>query len=173
MEQEKLNGATPEQVQQALADLSQRLLTNTQVPNPECSCLGPGWVYNEGNEGPFYTHLGAGRDIPTIRKIFEARTGFSGNALRIEKVSYTGKEGKSSLGCPIAKWIIRRQDETEKILVIVRQRPGHHCASAVVVCSVVVWEGVPSYASDMLYDRIRHIICEMGVPTLRRCASND
>ena len=41
-----------------------------------------------------------------FRNLFETRLGVVDHSeLRIEKVRFTGKEGVTSEGCPIAKWV--------------------------------------------------------------------
>jgi hypothetical protein len=49
--------------------------------------------------------------------MMEQRTGASGKALRIEVAVYCHREGKSDMGCPIAKEIIKRSSLEEKFLV--------------------------------------------------------
>jgi methylcytosine dioxygenase TET2/3 len=55
--------------------------------------------------GSFYTHLGTAASLEDLRNDMETRIGIKGNELRIEKVCYTGKEGKTQQGCPLAKWV--------------------------------------------------------------------
>lgn len=70
-------------------------------------------------------NTGTASNLADLRKEFEERCQISGRELRIEKIIYTGKEGKTSTGCPLAKWVIRRMDPNEKILVVVKKRQGH------------------------------------------------
>ncbi|ELU00383.1 hypothetical protein CAPTEDRAFT_102094, partial [Capitella teleta] len=129
--------------------------------------------YNEDREGPYYTHLGAGPTVPAIRELMEKRMNITGDALRIEKVIYTGREGKSPQGCPVAKWILRRSSKDEKCMVIVRQRPGHTCPTAIMVIAIVVWDGIPETQATGLYDYLRHTLPDNGHETERRCGTNE
>ncbi|XP_033749207.1 methylcytosine dioxygenase tet3-A-like [Pecten maximus] len=154
-------------------DLMERLKKNIKIAIPKCGCKGPDYVPNEEEEGPYYTQLGSGRSIQAIREMMEKRTGVSGKAIRMEKIRYTGREGKSTQGCPIAKWIIRRSSKEEKYLCVVRHRMGHFCESACIVIVIVAWEGIPSEMADNTYNYLTSSLTKYGFETERRCGTND
>ena len=56
------------------------------------------------DSGPYYTHLGTACSEDDIRRDFENK-GFEKKNIRIETVINAPREGKSSQGCPIAKYV--------------------------------------------------------------------
>ncbi|XP_073841916.1 ten-Eleven Translocation (TET) family protein isoform X3 [Musca autumnalis] len=152
-------------------DTSDRLEKGNKTEVPECDCFQSDKSPPE--PGTYYTHLGTASNLADLRREFEERCQVSGRQLRIEKILYTGKEGKTSTGCPLAKWIIRRADPEEKILVVVKKRPGHRCIAAFIVVCMVVWDGMPRQDADNAYTNLIPKLNKFGLPTTRRCATNE
>lgn len=69
--------------------------------------------------------------------------------------------------------IIRRSGIDEKYLIIVKQRKGHMCHSSFIVICIVAWEGVEKYTADGLYTMLTEKLNKFGLPTNRRCATNE
>lgn len=101
------------------------------------------------------------------------RLGAFGEAIRIEKIKYTKKEGKTKEGCPIAKWIIRRSNKKEQLLVLIKHRKGHKCNATFIIVAIVVWEAIDEQFAHYLYDLITYKTFHFGIQTKRRCAQNE
>lgn len=102
--------ATPSSVKTTSPKLKNTFPTLSEKQNkhlgmeiPDCKCFPPNQAPPE--PGTYYTHLGCASSLKSLRHDLECRTGVAGSAIRIEKVRYTGKEGKTAQGCPIAKWV--------------------------------------------------------------------
>ncbi|XP_037932877.1 DNA N6-methyl adenine demethylase-like, partial [Teleopsis dalmanni] len=152
-------------------DTTDRLEKGNKTEIPECDCFQSD--KNPPEPGTYYTHLGTASTLAELRKELEDRCQISGRQLRIEKIVYTGKEGKTNQGCPVAKWVIRRADPEEKILVVVKKRPGHRCLAAFIVVCMVAWDGMPRMEADNAYKNLIPKLNKFGLPTTRRCATNE
>ena len=79
----------------------------------------------------------------------------------------------------IFKWfilffqIIRRSNIEEKVLVVVRVRPGHNCEAAVIIVVINLWEGVESNFADSLYSYYVKTVPYQAQETERRCGFNE
>jgi hypothetical protein len=69
--------------------------------------------------------------------------------------------------------LLKRSGPHEKVLVIVRKRASHQCDLSYLVCSIVIWEGLPTTRAESLYKELTNVIPENAMPTVRRCCYND
>ena len=73
-----------------------------RINEPGCDCTKRKRVFDTG---PYYTHLGAGATKEEIREGLEERMSLTRDNIRIETAIHVPGEGKSSQGCPIAKYV--------------------------------------------------------------------
>merc|ERR1719319_1719776 len=139
--------------------------------SPVCNCAALGLAVDDN--GPFYTQLGYARTQVQLKQLFLDRLETTETALRMEKVRFTPKEGVTSEGCPIAKWVIRRTNDDEKYLVVVKERYGHQCEWTWIAMSLVQWDGVPPELADKAYDQITDKTANYGSETERKCGANS
>merc|ERR1719341_2070871 len=134
---------------------------------PPCDCQG-----TAVDNGPYYVHLGHASSRSSLRAHFEKHTGLRGNALRIEAIKFSGKEGKTEEECPIAKWILRRTNDEEKVMVVAKQRFGHRCVYTWTTVLIVQWDGLPRQMADRAYKEIAEKTAAYGTETERQCGAN-
>jgi len=158
-----LENVTEEQKQELMIKAN-----NMNEMAPSCNCLPPGHPEN----GPYYIHLGHANTKQALKQDFEQRLGVIGQQLRILYARFSGKEGKTSEDCPLAKWIIRRPNLEEKYLVVAKERYGHSCHYSIVVAAIIAWDGVPRDLADRAYTEIAFKTSSFGTETDRQCAAN-
>ena len=103
----------------------------------------------------------------------EGRFEVQGRALRIEKAKYCPREGTSKLGCPIAKYVIRRKSFEEKFLVVVKNRKGHKCECQWIVMAIIKWDGIKAELADSIYEKMKDNLGPHGIALPRKCVANS
>ena len=91
---------------------------------------------------------------------------------RMEAIKFSGKEGKTEEECPIAKWILRRTNDEEKVMVVAKQRFGHRCNFTCTTVLIVQWDGLPRQMADRAYKEIAEKTSAYGTETERQCGAN-
>ena len=86
---------------------------------------------------------------------------------------YTGIEAKTVEGCPTAEWVIGRPSKEELFLVLYRHHEGHTCKENYTAISIVLWDGISHDRAKQLYKQLTETLPVYGIPTCRRCATNE
>jgi len=153
--------------------ISEEGLASLRARAAELKDIAPPCACREGlDNGPYYVHLGHAPTRPALRRVFEERLGARGAALRLETIKFSGKEGKTEEECPIAKWILRRTNDEEKYMVVVKQRFGHRCDYTWTTVLIIQWDGVPRALADRAYSEIAAKTAAFGTETERQCGAN-
>lgn len=51
--------------------------------------------------------------------------------------------------------------------------PRGSCAATFLIICIVVWDGIPKHEADDVYKLLIHKLNKFGLPTTRRCATNE
>lgn len=52
-------------------------------------------------------------------------------------------------------------------------RPFNRCRASFIVVCIVAWDGMPKHEADNSYRLLVHKLNKFGLPTTRRCATNE
>lgn len=113
---------------------------------PPCGC------HASGPDEPYFAQLGTGPSAQALRRLLELRSGLSGASLRLERLA-PGQADLCSSSRPLI--VLRRASNSERLLCLVRHRPGHTCPWAWLVLGLICWDAVPKALADSLSDLLR------------------
>lgn len=83
---------------------------------------------------------------------------------------FTGKRlAESAEGCPLPKWIIRRADQHEQLLALVKDISQ----TEVSIVAIVLWDAVNPIVGDEIYEKIVYKTTNFGIETQRGCSLNQ
>ena len=126
---------------------------------PECLCK------NGRENGPFYTHLGHAKTLYDVKANIVNRFNAGSkdkndiievDNIRIVKAFHRKDMQLNSMNCPEVQTLITPGNE--KILVVVKQRPGHYCQYTYIVLQIIIYNVIDkefgqeffSFTSDCL-----------------------
>ncbi|KAL0629525.1 Methylcytosine dioxygenase TET1 [Plecturocebus cupreus] len=94
---------------------SSSLFVETSVETSELSTVDTVLIKLYEKTQAHIIHTGAGPSAAAVREIMENRHGQKGNAIKIEIVVYTSREGTRSHRFPIVKWVLSSSSDNSSV----------------------------------------------------------
>jgi hypothetical protein len=104
---------------------------------------------------------------------FELTKNFFGNYFSSSSFTFSYSYSFVAIICDCAiRNVVRAKVLTQKPIFLFLLLM-HRCKAAFVVISIVVWEAMPLIEADNMYKLLVHKLNKFGLPTTRRCATNE